>query len=325
MIITRTPLRISLVGGGTDLAAFYTKHGNGAVVSMAIDKHIYVSINPKFDGRTRVSYSVTENVSDPMQLKHDIVRECLNVMKVSGVEITITADVPGTGTGLGSSSALACGILLGLLEYTKHSHGPKYLAELAYLVESGCGHPVGKQDHYAPAFGGLHFYEFRADGSTGVTCFDLLDEEYALIWDQLLLLWSGRPHPGGDVILRDQSNGFEHTGEIGKQMRDLAYALRGDLCGRIFRTIGPMLDENWNLKKQLAHGISDPWIDGIYRKAITAGAQGGKICGAGGGGFFLFCAPKDKHQAIIDTTGLRAIPFRIDSQGSTVIYNGRLR
>lgn len=170
MIITRTPLRISLFGGGTDVYDFY-RHYGGACISFTIDKYIYVSLNEKFDGKTRLSYSQTETVDDPKDLKHDLAREVLGFYNLRGVEISSTADIPGGGTGLGSSSAFTVGLLAAISG--KIRNGVPYcrsmLAETAYTVEGNlCGHPVGKQDQYAAAYGGFHYYGFLQDGTVQV-------------------------------------------------------------------------------------------------------------------------------------------------------------
>jgi D-glycero-alpha-D-manno-heptose-7-phosphate kinase len=323
MIITRTPLRISLVGGGTDMPAFYTQYG-GAVVSMAINKYIYICVNRKFDGRMRLSYSKTENVDTPDQLKHDLARACLKQFNESGLEITSVADIPGSGTGLGSSSSYTVGLLMALSEYHKPPHwSPSSIAEDAFLVEQSCGKILGKQDHYAASYGGFHLFEFNQDGSVCVEPICLGDEQKKYMHDRMLLLWTGKTRQA-DKILRTQSLNLSHNAESiarAKEMRDSAVALGRSIHEISPVIIGDSLNRNWKMKRGLVQGISDEWIDGIYEKAIEAGAGGGKLCGAGGGGFLLFWVAPENRLHVIEATGLREVPFLMEEKGSTVIYN----
>ena len=209
MIISKTPLRISLVGGGTDMPEFYTKNG-GAVVSFAIDKFIYIIVNPKFDGGTRVSYSITENVEEPEQLKHDIVRETLKKFNTRGVEVVSVSDIPGQGSGLGSSSSFAVGINLAMRKYTDASinRHPSEYAEEAYTVErEKCGHPVGKQDHYAAAYGGFRYYQFNQDGSVVVQPIMLSEYNLKMLQSNMMLFWIGKTRHS-NTILKEQAKGL---------------------------------------------------------------------------------------------------------------------
>lgn len=324
MILTRTPLRISLVGGGTDLPGFYKK-GFGAVVSMAIDKYIYVGVNRKFNKRVRVSYSKTENVQHPMEVKHDIIRESLLAMNVSGVEVVTLADIPGNGTGLGSSSALAVGLVRALYEYTKSSgiNGPQGFAEFAYTVErSQCLHPVGKQDHFAASCGGFNYFQFNPDETTLVQPIDFTEAERQELESRFVLLWTSRTRSADDILKQQESNMNTDRWSLAQDMRDLAVALKNDLCARNFSNIGTLLDINWDIKLRMAQGISNEWFNMIYNRALAAGAQGGKLCGAGGGGFFLFWGPAGLAPKLAEATGLQHVPFKIDMQGSQVIYAG---
>lgn len=326
MIITRTPLRISLCGGGTDMPAFYSVHG-GAVVSFTIDKYMYVSVNRKFDGRIRLSYSRTENVESPGQLKHDLARTCLQVFDEHGLEITSVADIPGAGSGLGSSSAFTVGLLLALSELQAKSCGwsPKSLAEMAYIVEHWlCGHETGKQDQYAAAYGGFHFYEFCPNGHVRVMPFDLPEDEMAYLGDRLMLFWTGKTRKAAPILTQQSTHlaiNQDHI-ETARIMRGLADQLRNDLCAHRLENIGVTLNSGWMLKKQLADGISNTWIDEIYHRALVAGAQGGKICGAGGGGFLLLWAEPNAQPEVERAVGLRRVPFRFEGNGSSVIYRG---
>lgn len=321
MIITRTPLRISFCGGGTDMASFYQRHG-GAVVSLAIDKFIYISVNKKFDGRIRLSYSRTENVDQPGELKHDLAKACLELFDLDGVEITSVSDIPGEGSGLGSSSSFTVGLLKVISVYCgKPYSSPYVLAETAYMVELSTGHFIGKQDAYAAAYGGLHFYKFKHDRvEVEPICFQNGEENE--FQDQLMLLWTGRTRKSSK-ILKEQSKNISKEGKaeyIALDMRDLAYKLHENLLlGGVF-TVGECLHKNWELKKQLVDGITDSLIDEQYAKARSLGATGGKLCGAGGGGFLLLCAPVETQSAIEEELGLRRVPIEISEKGSTVIY-----
>jgi D-glycero-alpha-D-manno-heptose-7-phosphate kinase len=318
MILIRTPLRISLVGGGTDLPAFY-KRSFGAVVSFAIDKYVYVAVNPKFDGKVRVSYSKTENVNHPMELKHDIIREVLLSYNVSGVEVVTVADIPGSGTGLGSSSALA----VGLVRYVgaRDGYHPRDYAELAYEIErERCLHPVGKQDHYISAFGGVRFLKFQPDDSVIVEEIRLDEHEREELESRFALLWTGRNRNANDILKQQEENLNGNRFLLAQGMRDLAVQLRNDLQKKDFSNIGVYMDAGWQVKRQMAQGITNEWIDQKYQEAMAAGAEGGKICGAGGGGFFLFYGKPGFAPTLERATELKHIPFHIEPEGSKVIY-----
>lgn len=316
MVITKTPLRISLVGGGTDLKSFY-EHYVGGVVSFAISKFVYISVNKKFDGRIRVSYSQTENVDNLDELQHDLVRESLRSFKIEGgVEITSVSDVPGQGTGLGSSSAFTVGLLNAL---GREQH-PAILAERAYRVEAEqCRHSVGKQDHYISAYGGMNYMRFHPKRVEVEVLYPKKDME-----NNFLLLWTGKTRPAGN-ILEEQSRRFKSgdTLLVGKELAQLAYRFRnGYLEGMDYARMGELLHEGWELKKHLST-VSDPQIDEWYEIGMKHGAYGGKLLGAGGGGFLFFIAPFDTHAQIAEATGLRRIDFKIVNSGSEVIYNGQ--
>jgi len=318
MIITRTPLRISLVGGGTDMPGFYYREF-GAVVSFAINKYIYVSVNEKFDGKVRVSYSETENVSRPLELKHDIVRETLHYYHQDGLEITSVADVPGSGTGLGSSSAFTVG-LVRALDPHKNRH-PDFYAKEAYHIERIlCRHSCGKQDHWAASYGGVHLYRFMPDEEVIAEDLNLKADTLIELQNHFTLLWTGRGR-SSKKILADQEKVLEgHRWDLARVMRDMAIQLKNDLRDGDISNIGQYLDANWQIKRQMAHGITDGWIDRKYDQAIAAGAEGGKICGAGGGGFFLFYGPLGIGPKLEQATRLRRVPFEIELEGSKVIY-----
>lgn len=325
MVISKTPLRISLVGGGTDVPAFYRKYG-GAVVSFTISKFIYVSVNDKFNGRTRVSYSQTENVDDPSELQHDLVRETLVMLDEKGLEITSVSDIPGEGTGLGSSSSFTVGLLAALSQKINSKPYPrKILAETAHTIESKlCKHPgVGKQDVYAAAFGGLHYYQFNKDESVSVEPIFMNAEQKENLESHLILLYTDL-FRSADFILGEQERNIGKAGKSQKAalaLKELAFDLGTEMQAGHFCNIGQYLKRGWELKKWLSNSISNPYIDELHARGIEAGAEGAKLCGAGGGGFFLFYAEPECHKAIQENTGLRCMPFKMENEGSTIIYH----
>jgi len=322
MIITRTPLRISLIGGGTDVPEYYAKKA-GAVVSLTINKYVYVTVNKRFEPMFRVSYSKTEHAARIENIEHDLVRESLLMSRVEhGLEITSVADIPGNGTGLGSSSAFTVGLLKALDPQVE----PGTLAERAFMVESGkCRNPVGKQDQYAAAYGGLNFITFgkRLVRVTPIAASNQWTRDFE---EHALLLWTGVSRDAND-ILKSQSKSFE-TGDAmgyGQKLAQLAHTLYAEICGYQMNqmdVLGELLNEAWELKKKLAGGISNDTIDRHYKTAISQGAYGGKLLGAGGGGFLLFLAQPERHEAIARATGLRRVDFRVEKEGSNVIYHG---
>lgn len=324
MILTRTPLRLSLVGGGTDMPSFYRAH-NGAVISTAIDKSIYILINRKFDGRYRISYSKTENVDDIAEIQHDIVREVLKLFQIKGLEIVSVSDIPGDGSGLGSSSAFTVGLLRAMYALCGYSALPRALAEHAFAVESGaCGKTVGKQDHYAAACGGIQFYEFRPE-RVKIENLGLGQREQNILRSNLMLYWTGMRAAGNgsEDILKDQSMKLTHghvAEEAGLLMAELAFQMKKQVEAHNFDLLGRFIAASWKIKKRFADGISNDWIDQLINNAIGAGASGAKICGAGGGGFLLVVADPACHNAIDTAVGLRRLQFQIGASGSHVAY-----
>lgn len=325
MIITRTPIRVSLVGGGTDMPGFFSRQ-YGAVVSFAINKYVYVSANPKFDGRTRVSYNKIEDVEERKYLTHDIAREMLTYFDLNGVEITSVSDIPGSGTGLGSSSAFAVGLGMALRAYKGWglNQHPSVYAQLAYEIERDwCQHPVGKQDHYASAYGGLHYYQFLEDDTVTAELLPLDENKIHWLEETLMLFYTGRSR-SADIILKDQEENLakrEGAWMAGVQLRDMAERLRAELRQGIVENVGEYLNDAWRLKKRMSGGVSMSFIDAIYDKAVAAGATGGKICGAGGGGFMLFSVPQGRQLDVEKALdGLKRLPFKIEPEGSCVVY-----
>ncbi|MBO4433673.1 MAG: GHMP kinase [Clostridia bacterium] len=323
MIITRTPFRVSFAGGGSDIASFYEKCG-GCVLSTSINKYMYISVHPSFDrNETVLKYSKTETVSDIGKIEHKYFRQVLGDLGVKGVEIVSTADVPA-GTGLGSSSSFTVGLLHSLYAYTGKYVSKERLAREACETEiDKLKNPIGKQDQYAAAYGGLNFYEFRKDGS--VTVEPVMMDKYKKreLEENLMMFYTGQLH-SASAILKEQSGNIS-AGEKQKsqlKMCDLARELFSSLTAGNVDAMGEILHENWLLKKTLASGISNPAIDEAYEKAIKAGAIGGKLLGAGGGGFLLFYVPKTKQADVKAAIGLPQMPAAFDRQGSEVIFIG---
>jgi D-glycero-alpha-D-manno-heptose-7-phosphate kinase len=324
VVISQTPLRISFVGGGTDLKSFYHKE-DGMVLSTAIDKYVYVIVKGRFDEKIYINYSVKEIVEDTSEIKHELVREAMKKAGVeSGVEITTLADVPSEGSGLGSSSSVTVGLLNALYNYTGKQVTLEQIAREACQIEIDiCGKPIGKQDQYIAAFGGLNKIIFHPDESVTVSRVPVFDRNLLILGSRLLLFYTNKTRKA-DKILRKQKQNTENKRDSLKGMRDLVPKLEGFLSQGKFDNLGKLLHENWLLKKSLVETVSSPEIDAMYNKAMKAGALGGKLCGAGGGGFLLLYVPKDKQDTV--RTALkqyRELPFMLDSFGSRILFNVR--
>jgi D-glycero-alpha-D-manno-heptose-7-phosphate kinase len=330
MIITQTPLRVSFAGGGTDLPSFYRRFG-GAVVSTAIDKFVYINVNQKFDERIRVSYSKTEEVDSVEQINHKIVRAALTSMSLrGGLEITSIADVPSSGTGLGSSSSFTVGLLLALNAFVSRYVSPGELAAEACRVELDlCGEKIGKQDQYAAAYGGLNFIRFEPDETVIVEPILCSGEDLERLESHLVTFYTGKTRPASSILVEQSDRSESHAGtqNLLRRMTELAYLLRQELSSGNIDALGPILDEGWDLKREMHQNISDSGIDDWYRAARAAGASGGKLMGAGGGGFLMFFAPPQRHDAIERALGLRRFEIGLERGGSRVLlyHKPRLR
>jgi len=324
MIISRTPLRVSFLGGGSDLPCFYRERG-GAVLSAAIDKAVYVTVSRKFDNAVRVSYSRTEEVEHAQGVEHPLVRESLGMLGIDGgVEITSVADIPAKGTGLGSSSSFTVGLLNALHAFSGHYATAAELAEQCCKIEiERCGEPIGKQDQYAAAFGGFNFIRFHPDDSVEVQKVLCKPELIADLQSRLMFFYTGITRSASSV-LREQSAQLASSRDKNDAMAamvrlaELAFA---ELCDGRIDSIGRMLHEAWQIKRSLANGISNEAIDEAYAAAIAAGAEGGKVLGAGGGGFLMFVVPEAKQAAVRAALAhLRETPFKFSPQGSNIIF-----
>jgi D-glycero-alpha-D-manno-heptose-7-phosphate kinase len=324
MIISRTPLRISFAGGGSDLPAFYLQEP-GAVVSTAITKYIYINVNSKFDHQIRASYSVTEIVEHIDELKHELIREALHLTGVErGIEVTSISDVPSYGTGMGSSSTYTVGLLNALYAFNGRHAGAERLASEACRIEIEiCGKPIGKQDQYIAAYGGLQYIQFNPDGTVFVDPIVCSRDTRQTLERRLLLLYTGITRSANGVLAQQKAN-TEQNNEARMRLRTMtkmAQQLREALCADKLDCFGEMLHEAWMMKRGLASSISSSQIDTWYETARKHGALGGKILGAGGGGFLLFYAPTDRHNSIAAALPqLERIDFRFEPQGSKIIY-----
>lgn len=323
MIISRTPLRMSFVGGGSDISSFYRQHG-GAVLSSAIRKYVYVTVNQKFDGGIRLAYSKTEEVNSLKEIEHKLLRATFEMLNLEGgVEVTTTADIPSKGTGLGSSSSFTVGLIQAVSAYLGRHISAQELSERSCEVEiDRCGEPIGKQDQYAAAFGGFNLIEFNPDDSVAVSPVVMDRRTRESLEGQIITFYTGRTR-SASTILRAQTaaSGVEKDKQAAlKRMVELAYIMRDELSLGRLESFGSILHENWILKKNLTSGISDTEIDGWYDAGLKAGATGGKLLGAGAGGFLMFFAPVERHEAIERAVGLRRINFGFEPLGSRILF-----
>jgi len=320
VIVSQTPYRVSFLGGGTDLPSFYQRE-YGAVLSCAIDRHIYVSVNRRFEYSTRVSYTKVETVRRNSEIQHEIIRECLNALDVGDhLDIATTGDVP-SGTGLGSSSALTVGLLTALHEYRGEPIAWKVRAKLAAEIEMERLHkPIGKQDAYASTYGGINYVRFNCDGSVNVDPIYMHPEIKSQLEAQSLLLYTGSQRDSSAILYKQSAITEMKLGTL-RAMRDLAQDAWDALTKRgCLNQFAEIIDAGWHLKRSLGCGISTLQIDKWYEKARQVGAKGGKLLGAGGNGFLYLIAPEGLHEDIRKALGNPLeLPFRICGHGSRII------
>lgn len=323
MIMSQTPLRMSFVGGGSDLPAFY-RRGGGAVLSTAIDKYVYVSVNPKFDGGIRLAYSRTEEVAELAQIEHRLFKATFEDMGIAGgVEVTTTADIPSRGTGLGSSSTFTVGLLNVMGSYLGRTSSAEELARQACVIEiERCGEPIGKQDQYAAAFGGLNLIAFNPDDTVSVEPVAIDADVHARLQDELIVFYTGKQRSASHILQHqtDEVTSNPRVREALARMAELAYVLRDELQAGRLDGFGEILRENWALKKRLSKGITNEAIEAWHDAAMAAGATGGKLMGAGAGGFLMFYAPRDRHEAIARAVGLRRVKMEFEDTGSRILF-----
>lgn len=327
MIISKTPLRCSFFGGGTDFHGYYenSRFGYGSTISTALDMYVYITVNSNFDNKIRLCYSGNELVNHVDEVKHNIIREALKIVGIeSGIEIFYSADIPlsGAGIGLASSSALAVGVLNALHAYKGEHVSPEQLAKEACHIEIDClGQQIGIQDQYAVAYGGFHRYRFHTGRNTTV-CPVICDSAVkAQLEKNLMLFFTGLTRDSRKILSEQTQTISDKTKMLDSLVEavDRAY---DNLTGEKLDNWGYELDKSWEVKKQFAGGVSNPMIDEMYADAKNAGMLGGKILGAGGGGFLLAYVPEDKQTAVREALKeYREVPFHFEPQGSRIIFS----
>lgn len=325
MIITRTPFRISFVGGGTDLPSFYHQH-EGCVLSTTINKYMYIVLHPTFNEQdTIIKYNKTEIVKDINNIQHPIARELLKKNNVSGVEVTSMADVL-SGTGLSTSSAYTVGLINALHEYKGEYYSQAQIAAEACDLEINIlKEPIGKQDQYGTAIGGIKMIKFLSNEEVKIKPIYLKHDVMQELNSNLLLFYTGITHSASEILKEQNTNilNEKEKFETLVQMTDLVYDARRALTSENLDEVGRLLHMNWLLKRSLASKISNPLIDNYYNIALSNGALGGKLLGAGNGGFLLFYCPKEKQQKLRDALNLVEMPFTFEEEGTKVIYYNR--
>ena len=324
LVFTRTPLRVSFAGGGTDLAAFYDVE-YGSVLSTAINKYIYVTVKRHgdiFNEAIRLNYSRSEQVQRVDDVENNIARECMKFLEIGPpIYISTVGDLPAS-TGLGGSSSFAVGLLNALHAYRGERVSAGQLAEEACYIEIEIlKEPIGKQDQYAAAFGGLNLFCFRPGGDVTVEPVRLMNGRVKSLFDQILMFWTGHQRDSSAVLSEQKQNTplkMESLVKMREQARQLQGLLSNGQCD--LNAFGRILDDGWQLKRSLARAITTTQIDEWYQLALQAGAIGGKLCGAGGGGFFLFVAPPHRHESVRGAlSDLREVPVAAEVHGSQIL------
>lgn len=327
MIITRTPFRISFAGGGSDLRNYYEKYG-GSVLSVSINKYIYLSMHPYFDEKSYLlKYSKTENVDSLEKIQHPIIKEIFKKYDIVGVDFNSSADIP-SGTGLASSSAFTVGLINLCNAYTDKYMNKAEIAELACITEiEDLKEPIGKQDQYACACGGLNFIEFYKDGVVDVEKLYLQSDAYHVLEKNLLMFYTGKTRAAGSILAEQKKNTTDDKAKIENlhKMVQLSKDLKTELLKGNTNAMGEILHTGWMYKKELANGISNPDIDYYYDLAIKNGALGGKLLGAGGGGFLLFYVEEQHRNRVRRALkDLKEIDFKFDNKGTNVVYYNKV-
>ena len=324
MIISRTPVRVSFCGGGTDVDWFANSEGNGGrVISLALNRHIHVTVNARFDDRVRVSYSKMEIVDDFEDLEHELIREAMRMTGVtSGVEITTIADIPSRGTGLGSSSTVTVGLLNALHNFAGRGVSATQLAEEACKIEIDIiGQPIGRQDQYAAAFGGVNSISFGPDGvevnpvKVSLNVVERLSEEFTLVF-------TGTSRSASEVLSETPEDPADKLSRL-RVIRGQADAVRGMLESGDLSGLGSLIGEAWDSKRGISSGISNDELDAMHNRIMAMGASGAKLLGAGGGGFFLVHGGEGLRERLAELgPEHRLIPLGVDGEGSVIINEG---
>jgi D-glycero-alpha-D-manno-heptose-7-phosphate kinase len=323
MIITRSPLRISLGGGGTDLPSYYEAHG-GFLIAAAIDKYVYITIHPTFQDEMILKYSKMERVTKLSEIQHPILRESMRLVGVDrSVEIASMADIPA-GTGLGSSGSFTTALLKALHTYRKNIIHPRELAEQACHVELDLlGEPIGKQDQYIAAFGGLTCFTFHPDGRVDACPLQCSQETLYNLEDNLLLFFTGYSRSASSILKEQDQKSRENARDMLDNLhfiKDLGLQSREALESGNLRRFADLMNVHWNRKKERSGGMTNPDIDRWYEIALANGALGGKLIGAGGGGFLMFYTEdKTRLRHAMREVGLREVRFRFDFEGTKVV------
>lgn len=322
MIIIQSPLRVSLFGGGTDFPSYFREYG-GCVLTSAIDKNIFVTIKKRFDDKLRIGYTKTEMVDHIDEIKHELIREALRKTGITkGVEVTTMGDIPDQGSGLGSSSTVTIGALHAMYTYRREAILTEQLAREACEIEREIlGKPIGIQDQYIAAYGGLRFMEFHNSGEVTSQRIELNDRTMRRLSDNLLLFFTGVTRKADNILVEQKRNIADRL-VILDEMKAIAHQAVKEIEDGNIDQLGELLHESWQLKKQLASRISNPALDQMYETARNAGALGGKISGAGGGGFLLLYCPSGSQECIRDALrDFQEYPFALGQDGSKVIFD----
>lgn len=326
LVVTRTPMRISFAGGGTDLPDFYNVE-TGAVLSAAVDKYVYVTVkrhSELFNEPIRINYSQTEQANTIDEIQNNIARECLRLLDIAPpIYISTVGDMPAS-SGMGGSSAFTVGLLNALHAFRRERVSAGQLAEEACYIEMEVlKEPIGKQDQYAAAFGGLNVFRFDRGGAVTVEPQRVNRDAVAGLFTNLMMFWTGHQRPASSVLTEQKANTRSRL-DVLRRMRDDAYALQRQMTGPSISAVkfGRALHRNWELKRTLASGVSSTKIDDWYDRAMAAGAEGGKLCGAGGGGFLMFVVRPERRKRVAEALAdMKHVSLAYEVHGSSVLSN----
>ena len=320
-VTSKTPLRIGLLGGGSDIESYFEKNNFGSTISASINKYIYITAHKRYDDLIRASYSKTEIVDNIKDVEHELIRESLKYLNVKkGIEVVSISDVTGHGTGLGSSSSYTVGLINAISALTSKKRSRFNLANDACKIEIDfCRHPIGKQDQFATSFGGLNEIIYTKE-NINVMPINISSNNLNKLSKNLLLFDTGIKRKSSKILskqtnLYKESKKFEATKKMVDMIPDMKKALLSDID-----LVGEILDESWKIKKSLVDGISNKTINSYYNKAIKNGAIGGKLCGAGGGGFLLLYCKKENHNKLRKSlNSLKELEFEFDYEGASLL------
>lgn len=326
MVISKTPLRASFFGGGTDFKDYYENSviGYGSTVSTTLNMYIYIMVNRRFDDKIRLSYRVQELVNNVDEIEHNIIREAMKIVGIEkGLDVVYSADIPisSSGVGLASSSAMSVGVLNALFAYERRTVSAEELAKYACEIEiEKLNNPIGIQDQYAVAYGGMKRYRYYPSGEVAVNNVVCKKETRDLLEKRLLLFYTGVNRISSDILSNQKKNIYDKKSILDEMVKMVDESI-GYLGNDDLDKWGWMLDRTWKLKRQMSNQISTPLIDGMYENAKKSGAIGGKILGAGGGGFLLLYVPEEKQDAVKESLrGYRHVDFSFEDEGSRIVF-----